>query len=64
MLADFTQRLPEDHRIRFAAALTPVLEGNLLRDVPPALAIEADPIEPGRSEETSRSATSDESQGT
>lgn len=37
-LAEFTRRLPEADRIRIAAALTPVLESNLLRPVPPALA--------------------------
>jgi hypothetical protein len=37
MLASFTQRLPEDDRVRMAAALRPVLDGDLLLEVPPAL---------------------------
>jgi DNA-binding MarR family transcriptional regulator len=42
MLADFTQRLPEADRIRIAAALTPVLENELLLPEPPALAAAPD----------------------
>jgi DNA-binding MarR family transcriptional regulator len=34
MLADFTRRLSDQDRIRISAALTPVLESDLLLDVP------------------------------
>ena len=37
MLADFTHRLSEADRVRIAAALVPVLDGNLLLEVPPTL---------------------------
>ncbi len=37
MLAEFTQRLSEDDRMRIVAALAPVLDSNLLLEVPPTL---------------------------
>lgn len=38
-LAEFTQRLPEEDRVRIAAALVPVLDSDLLLEVPTTLAI-------------------------
>ncbi len=42
MLARFTQRLSAEDRVRIAAALMPVLESDLLLDVPPTLV--TDPV--------------------
>lgn len=53
MLADLTQRLPEADRVRIAAALTPVLESDLLRPVPPTLAADPVPARPAHRPPTS-----------
>jgi DNA-binding MarR family transcriptional regulator len=44
MLADFTERLSEADRVRIAAALVPVLDGDLLVEIPPALATDPTPL--------------------
>ena len=38
MLADFTQRLSQADRVRIADALAPILESNLLVEIPPTIA--------------------------
>lgn len=56
MLADFTRRLSEADRARIVAALVPVLDGDQLIGVPPALALEPTSVSSRRSGRPSRPA--------